>query len=102
MAANGCAPVPDRADCRADRRGAGASPTCGVLAAYPATGVAIFDRSWYGRVLVERVEGFCSEADWLRAYAEINDFEHELVQSGAIVAKFWLQISKGRAAAPLR
>jgi polyphosphate:AMP phosphotransferase len=55
--------------------------------------VAIFDRTWYGRVLVERVEGFCSEADWLRAYAEINDFEHGLVQSGAIVIKFWLQIS---------
>jgi len=54
----------------------------------------VFDRSWYGRVLVERVEGFCSEADWLRAYAEINDFEHALVQSGAIVVKFWLQVSK--------
>jgi polyphosphate:AMP phosphotransferase len=53
----------------------------------------IFDRSWYGRVLVERVEGFCSEADWLRAYAEINDFEHQLVASGTIVVKFWLQIS---------
>jgi polyphosphate:AMP phosphotransferase len=54
----------------------------------------IFDRSWYGRVLVERVEGFCSEADWLRAYTEINDFEHELVADGVIVIKFWLQISK--------
>jgi polyphosphate:AMP phosphotransferase len=61
----------------------------------PRTGrVAIFDRSWYGRVLVERVEGFCSEADWLRAYTEINDFEHELAKSGAIVMKFWLQISR--------
>ena len=61
----------------------------------PRTGrVAIFDRSWYGRVLVERVEGFCSEADWLRAYSEINDFEHEQVQAGAVVVKFWLQISK--------
>jgi len=60
----------------------------------PRTGrVAIFDRSWYGRVLVERVEGFCSEADWLRAYAEINDFEHQLAESGAVVVKFWLQIS---------
>ncbi|WP_374328769.1 polyphosphate:AMP phosphotransferase [Azonexus sp.] len=60
----------------------------------PRTGRAtIFDRSWYGRVLVERVEGFCSEADWLRAYAEINDFEHQLVASGTIVVKFWLQIS---------
>ena len=55
--------------------------------------VAIFDRTWYGRVLVERVEGFCSEADWLRAYTEINDFEHELHGDGAIVIKFWLQIS---------
>jgi AMP-polyphosphate phosphotransferase len=54
--------------------------------------VAIFDRSWYGRVLVERVEGFCSEADWLRAYAEINDFEHQLVGAGVVVVKFWLQI----------
>jgi len=55
--------------------------------------VTIFDRTWYGRVLVERVEGYCSEADWLRAYAEINDFEHELREDGAIVVKFWLQIS---------
>jgi polyphosphate kinase 2 (PPK2 family) len=55
--------------------------------------VTIFDRTWYGRVLVERVEGFCAEADWLRAYAEINDFEHELYRDGAIVIKFWLQIS---------
>ena len=60
----------------------------------PRTGrVAIFDRSWYGRVLVERVEGYCSEADWLRAYAEINDFEHQLASAGTIVVKFWLQIS---------
>jgi polyphosphate kinase 2 (PPK2 family) len=56
--------------------------------------VAIFDRTWYGRVLVERVEGFCSEADWLRAYGEINDFEHEMVESGVIILKFWLQISQ--------
>ncbi|MDP5241383.1 polyphosphate:AMP phosphotransferase [Uliginosibacterium sp. 31-16] len=56
--------------------------------------VTIFDRSWYGRVLVERIEGFCAEADWLRAYAEINDFEHELVEAGSIVIKFWLQIDK--------
>ena len=55
--------------------------------------VGIFDRTWYGRVLVERVEGFCTEADWLRAYTEINDFEHELHKDGAIVIKFWLQIS---------
>ncbi len=56
--------------------------------------VAIFDRSWYGRVLVERVEGYCAEADWLRAYSEINDFEHELANAGAVVVKFWLQISR--------
>lgn len=56
--------------------------------------VAIFDRTWYGRVLVERVEGFCSEADWLRGYSEINDFEHELTEAGVIVVKFWLQISQ--------
>lgn len=55
--------------------------------------VTIFDRTWYGRVLVERVEGYCSEADWLRAYTEINDFEHELHDDGAIIVKFWLQIS---------
>jgi AMP-polyphosphate phosphotransferase len=57
--------------------------------------VTIFDRSRYGRVLVERVEGFCSEADWRRAYAEINDFEEQLVSSGLVVNKFWLQVSKG-------
>ncbi|MBK9796639.1 MAG: polyphosphate:AMP phosphotransferase [Holophagaceae bacterium] len=56
--------------------------------------VAIFDRSWYGRVLVERVEGFCSEADWQRAYSEINDFESQLVRSGSILLKFWLSISQ--------
>ncbi len=54
----------------------------------------IFDRTWYGRVLVERVEGFCSENDWLRAYNEINDFEHELSAAGIIVVKFWLQTSR--------
>lgn len=55
--------------------------------------VTIFDRTWYGRVLVERVEGFCSQADWLRAYSEINDFEHDIWRAGGIVVKFWLQIS---------
>jgi len=54
--------------------------------------LAIFDRSWYGRVLVERVEGFCSEADWSRAYAEINDYEEQLHDHGLLVVKFWLQI----------
>lgn len=55
--------------------------------------IAIFDRSWYGRVLVERVEGFCSEADWMRAYSEINDFEEQLVKNGTVVVKLWLQIT---------
>lgn len=55
---------------------------------------AIFDRSWYGRVLVERVEGFCTEAAYMRAYGEINDFEEQLVAHGVVVHKFWLQISK--------
>lgn len=55
---------------------------------------AFFDRSWYGRVLVERVEGFCSEADWHRAYVEINDFEQAMVRHNIIVVKFWLAISK--------
>ena len=54
----------------------------------------IYDRSWYGRVLVERIEGFCSAADWMRAFGEINDFEEQLARNGAIIAKFWLQISK--------
>lgn len=57
--------------------------------------VTIFDRSWYGRVLVERVEGFAAEADWRRAYTEINDFEQELVRHGIVVAKFWLAIDQG-------
>ncbi|MEI6803856.1 MAG: polyphosphate:AMP phosphotransferase, partial [Burkholderiales bacterium] len=56
--------------------------------------IAIFDRTWYGRVLVERVEGFCTEADWMRGYTEINDFEQEMTDAGAIVVKFWLQISQ--------
>jgi polyphosphate:AMP phosphotransferase len=55
---------------------------------------SIFDRSWYGRVLVERIEGFAEEADWLRAYREIVDFEHSLVRHGIVVVKFWLAISK--------
>ena len=55
--------------------------------------LAIFDRSWYGRVLVERVEGFCSEYDWLRAYNEINEFEMQLVEHEIVVVKFWLSIS---------
>ncbi|MEF3365704.1 polyphosphate:AMP phosphotransferase [Methylocystis sp. 9N] len=56
--------------------------------------VAIFDRSWYGRVLVERVEGFASRDDWMRAYQEINDFERQLHEAGYIVVKLWLAISQ--------
>jgi len=56
--------------------------------------VTILDRSWYGRVLVERVEGYCSEFDWMRAYSEINDFEEQMVYNGIVVVKFWLAISK--------
>ena len=56
--------------------------------------ITIFDRSWYGRVLVERVEGFCTEEEWGRAYREINEFEKILVDAGAIIFKFWLQIDK--------
>jgi polyphosphate:AMP phosphotransferase len=56
--------------------------------------LTIFDRSWYGRVLVERVEGFCSETDWMRAYGEINDFEAQLVRHNTVVVKFWLSITK--------
>ncbi len=56
--------------------------------------IAVFDRTWYGRVLVERVEGYCSEAEWSRAYHEINEFERSLVNFGAVVVKFWLEISK--------
>ena len=54
----------------------------------------LFDRSWYGRVLVERVEALVPESTWRRAYSEINDFEAQLVEHGCIVAKFWLHISK--------
>ncbi len=56
--------------------------------------VAIFDRTWYGRVMVERIEGFCSKEDWKRAYKEINGMEAQLANSGAIVLKFWMQIDK--------
>lgn len=52
--------------------------------------LTIFDRSWYGRVLVERLEGFCSTSDWQRAFSEINAFEEQLVRNGTILLKFWL------------
>lgn len=54
--------------------------------------IAIFDRTWYGRVMVERIEGFCSENDWKRAYNEINEFERDLSDWGAVVIKFWVHI----------
>ncbi|WP_026528983.1 polyphosphate:AMP phosphotransferase [Butyrivibrio sp. VCD2006] len=61
----------------------------------PKTGhITIFDRTWYGRVMVERLEGFCSENDWQRAYNEINEFEKELSDWGAVIIKFWVQIDK--------
>lgn len=73
-------------------------------------GMAVFDRSWYGRVLVERVEGLASEEQWQRAYEEINAFERTLADEGSIVVKLWLHISpkeqlrrfESRAADPLK
>lgn len=56
--------------------------------------IAIFDRTWYGRVMVERIEGFCTKEEWQRAYQEINEMEKQFFQHGAIVLKFWLQIDK--------
>ena len=54
--------------------------------------ITIFDRSWYGRVMVERVEGFCAEAQWKRAYREINEMEHHMTNFGTVLLKFWLHI----------
>jgi len=73
-------------------------------------GMAVFDRSWYGRVLVERVDGLADRVQWLRAYDEIIDFERGLAEEGAIIIKFWLHISaveqlkrfEQRAADPLK
>lgn len=56
--------------------------------------IAIFDRTWYGRVMVERIEGFCTEAEWKRAYQEINEMEAHMANFGAVVLKFWLHIDK--------
>ncbi len=56
-------------------------------------GMAIFDRSWYGRVLVERVEGYASEEEWNRAYSEIREFEATLAAEGTIIVKFWIHVS---------
>jgi polyphosphate kinase 2 (PPK2 family) len=73
-------------------------------------GMAVFDRSWYGRVLVERVEGFATPEQWSRAYNEIVEFERTLTAEGMIIVKFWMHVSsqeqlrrfKDRAADPLR
>ena len=56
--------------------------------------ILIFDRTWYGRVMVERVEGFCTEEEWKRAYREINEFERQLADFGMILAKFWIHIGQ--------
>ena len=56
--------------------------------------ICIFDRTWYGRVMVERLEGFCTEKDWKRAYNEINEFERMLTDWGAVVMKFWIHIDQ--------
>jgi polyphosphate:AMP phosphotransferase len=56
--------------------------------------MTIFDRSWYGRVLVERIEGFAGDDEWRRAFAEINEFEDQLIEHGVVLAKFWMHISK--------
>ncbi len=63
--------------------------------------VGIYDRSWYGRVLVERVEGFASVSEWTRAYDEINEFERDLVRWGAILLKFWVDVSPEEQLRPL-
>jgi polyphosphate kinase 2 (PPK2 family) len=56
--------------------------------------IAIFDRSWYGRVMVERLEGFCREDEWHRAYNEINEFERQMADAGTVIVKFWLHIDQ--------
>ena len=56
--------------------------------------ITIFDRSWYGRVLVERIEGFASEEEWRRSYAEINDFENQLIEHGIVLVKYWVHITQ--------
>jgi len=60
----------------------------------PAGHITIFDRSWYGRVLVERIEGYCAEQEWKRAYREINEMEQSYVEQGGGLVKFWLEISR--------
>jgi AMP-polyphosphate phosphotransferase len=79
------APTPDESRHHYLHRFAAALPGWG--------GMAVIDRSWYGRVLVERVEGLASEEEWRRAYDEINGFERTLAAAGMIIAKFWLEVS---------
>jgi len=69
--------VPGHPDCRTERRR-----------------LTIFDRSWYGRVLVERVEGFAPEQEWKRAYSEIDAFEQQLVDHGIVIIKYWMHITE--------
>ena len=70
---------------------------------FPKSGhITIFDRSWYGRVLVERVEGYCSETEWKRAYNEINEMEQNFVSEGGGILKFWLEIDKDEQLARFR
>ena len=64
--------------------------------------MAVLDRSWYGRVLVERVEGFAEREEWLRAYDEIFNFEKALADDGMIIVKFWMHVSPGGAAEALQ
>jgi AMP-polyphosphate phosphotransferase len=80
------APTPDEKRHQYLLRFAGALPGWG--------GMAVLDRSWYGRVLVERVEGFASEAEWSRAYDEITAYEQALCDDGMILVKFWLHVSE--------
>ena len=60
----------------------------------PGGKITIFDRSWYGRVLVERIEGFATEEEWRRSYAEIDDFESQLIEHGIVLVKYWIHITK--------
>ncbi len=64
--------------------------------------IAVFDRSWYGRVLVERVEGLCTPSEWGRAYGEINAFEKQLTDDGVLLVKLWLDVSDGEQLARFR
>ena len=90
---DGPAHVPGHPGGRAHRRGEGAPLLWRFWRHVPRAGyVTVYDRSWYGRVLVERVEGFARPDEWSRAYLEINDFEEQLAAHGTVLAKFWLQI----------